>query len=110
MRLCNLKIIRLNTLLSAGRVAQTISLRQPDSGRVIKLVLLALLWIVTLVSAPYAGVTIQSGRSVNRHLPPENGTGNCVKGVQRGPVRIDFDRTAGRLKPGLSAEPEVSVR
>jgi membrane fusion protein, multidrug efflux system len=50
-------------------------------------------------------------------LPPENATGNCVKVVQRVPVRIDFDRPAGRefnaegvLKPGLSVEPEVRVR
>jgi membrane fusion protein, multidrug efflux system len=50
-------------------------------------------------------------------LPPENATGNYVKVVQRVPVRIDFDRTAGEqfnaealLKPGLSVEPEVRVR
>jgi membrane fusion protein (multidrug efflux system) len=50
-------------------------------------------------------------------LPPENATGNYVKVVQRVPVRIDFDRTAGQqfnaealLKPGLSVEPEVRVR
>jgi membrane fusion protein (multidrug efflux system) len=50
-------------------------------------------------------------------LPPENATGNYVKVVQRVPVRIDFDRAAGRefnaeglLKPGLSVEPEVRVR
>ena len=50
-------------------------------------------------------------------LPPENATGNYVKVVQRVPVRIDFDRTPGAdfnaeglLKPGLSVEPEVSVR
>jgi membrane fusion protein (multidrug efflux system) len=50
-------------------------------------------------------------------LPPENATGNYVKVVQRVPVRIDFDRSAGNefnteglLKPGLSVEPEVRVR
>jgi membrane fusion protein, multidrug efflux system len=50
-------------------------------------------------------------------LPPENATGNYVKVVQRVPVRIDFDRSAGPafnaeglLKPGLSVEPEVRVR
>jgi membrane fusion protein (multidrug efflux system) len=55
--------------------------------------------------------------SVFSLLPPENATGNYVKVVQRVPVRIDFDRTAGRdfnlegmLKPGLSAVPEVKVR
>jgi membrane fusion protein, multidrug efflux system len=55
--------------------------------------------------------------SVFSLLPPENATGNYVKVVQRVPVRIDFDRSPGPefnaeglLKPGLSVEPEVSVR
>jgi membrane fusion protein (multidrug efflux system) len=55
--------------------------------------------------------------SVFSLLPPENATGNYVKVVQRVPVRIDFDRSAGQdfnaeglLKPGLSVEPEVRVR
>jgi membrane fusion protein (multidrug efflux system) len=55
--------------------------------------------------------------SVFSLLPPENATGNYVKVVQRVPVRIDFDRTEGRdfneqglLKPGLSVDPEVTVR
>ena len=55
--------------------------------------------------------------SVFSLLPPENATGNYVKVVQRVPVRIDFDRTAGQdfnaeglLKPGLSLEPDVRVR
>ena len=55
--------------------------------------------------------------SVFSLLPPENATGNYVKVVQRIPVRIDFDRTAGQgfnaeglLKPGLSAMPDVRVR
>jgi membrane fusion protein (multidrug efflux system) len=50
-------------------------------------------------------------------LPPENATGNYVKVVQRVPVRIDFDRSAGQpfnaeglLKPGLSVSPDVRVR
>jgi membrane fusion protein, multidrug efflux system len=55
--------------------------------------------------------------SVFSLLPPENATGNYVKVVQRVPVRIDFDRSAGEdfnrealLKPGLSVEPDVRVR
>jgi membrane fusion protein (multidrug efflux system) len=55
--------------------------------------------------------------SVFSLLPPENATGNYVKVVQRVPVRIDFDRTAGqdfnaegKLKPGLSVVPDVRVR
>lgn len=55
--------------------------------------------------------------SVFSLLPPENATGNYVKVVQRIPVRIDFDRTAGQdfngeglLKPGLSVVPDVRVR
>src|ERR1700721_2519153 len=55
--------------------------------------------------------------SVFSLLPPENATGNYVKVVQRVPVRIDFDHTAGAdfnakglLKPGLSVEPDVRVR
>jgi membrane fusion protein (multidrug efflux system) len=55
--------------------------------------------------------------SVYSLLPPENATGNYVKVVQRVPVRIDFDRPAGKdfnaeglLKPGLSVVPDVRVR
>jgi membrane fusion protein (multidrug efflux system) len=55
--------------------------------------------------------------SVFSLLPPENATGNYVKVVQRVPVRIDFDHSAGQqfnaeglLKPGLSVEPDVRVR
>jgi len=54
--------------------------------------------------------------SVFSLLPPENATGNYVKVVQRVPVRIDFERSAGLfnseglLKPGLSVEPQVRVR
>jgi membrane fusion protein (multidrug efflux system) len=50
-------------------------------------------------------------------LPPENATGNYVKVVQRIPVRIDFDghgqpdfNRDGRLRPGMSVEPDVRVR
>jgi membrane fusion protein (multidrug efflux system) len=50
-------------------------------------------------------------------LPPENATGNYVKVVQRVPVRIDFDdknsgtfNQDGRLRPGLSVDPDVRVR
>jgi membrane fusion protein (multidrug efflux system) len=50
-------------------------------------------------------------------LPPENATGNYVKVVQRVPVRIDFDdrqkgdfNQDGRLRPGLSVDPNVRVR
>jgi membrane fusion protein (multidrug efflux system) len=50
-------------------------------------------------------------------LPPENATGNYVKVVQRIPVRIDFEDVGksnfnqeGRLRPGLSVNPEVRVR
>ena len=49
-------------------------------------------------------------------LPPENATGNYVKVVQRIPVRIDFDghgkpdfNKDGKLRPGMSVEPDVRV-
>jgi membrane fusion protein, multidrug efflux system len=67
----------------------------------------------------YGRVTNMGGGtgSVFSLLPPENATGNYVKVVQRVPVRIDFDRTAGQdfnaegmLKPGLSVVPDVRVR
>ena len=67
----------------------------------------------------YGHVTNMGGGtgSVFSLLPPENATGNYVKVVQRVPVRIDFDRTAGQdfngeamLKPGLSVVPDVRVR
>lgn len=46
-------------------------------------------------------------------FPPENSSGNYVKVVQRFPVRIRFD--AGQdpdhlLRPGMSVEPDVTVR
>jgi membrane fusion protein, multidrug efflux system len=46
-------------------------------------------------------------------FPPENASGNFVKVVQRIPVRISLDPgQAGmdRLRPGMSVEPEVTVR
>jgi membrane fusion protein (multidrug efflux system) len=46
-------------------------------------------------------------------LPPENATGNYVKVVQRVPVKIVFDRAPGDeypIGPGMSVEPEVSVK
>ena len=46
-------------------------------------------------------------------LPPENATGNYVKVVQRIPVRIRLDPgqpEMERLRPGMSAEPQVRVR
>ncbi len=50
-------------------------------------------------------------------LPPENATGNYVKVVQRIPVRIDFDghdkpdfNKDGKLRPGMSVDPDVKVR
>jgi membrane fusion protein, multidrug efflux system len=67
----------------------------------------------------YGHVTNMGGGtgSVFSLLPPENATGNYVKVVQRIPVRIDFERTAGQdfnaegvLKPGLSVVPDVRVR
>jgi membrane fusion protein, multidrug efflux system len=67
----------------------------------------------------YGHVTNMGGGtgSIFSLLPPENATGNYVKVVQRVPVRIDFDRTAGQdfnaegmLKPGLSVVPDVRVR
>lgn len=46
-------------------------------------------------------------------LPPENATGNFVKIVQRLPVRIRFkpnQEGLERLRPGMSAEPKITVR
>jgi len=61
--------------------------------------------------------TIESfaGASGSRYslLPPENATGNYVKVVQRLPVRIRLDRNQDayrRLRPGMSVEPNVSLR
>jgi membrane fusion protein (multidrug efflux system) len=47
-------------------------------------------------------------------LPPDNATGNFIKIVQRVPVKIVFDpgslgEAAGRIVPGLSCEPSISV-
>jgi membrane fusion protein, multidrug efflux system len=46
-------------------------------------------------------------------LPPENASGNYVKVVQRIPVRIALEPgqpEMERLRPGMSAEPQVRVR
>src|SRR5271156_1864000 len=46
-------------------------------------------------------------------LPPENATGNYVKGVQRIPVRIDLapgQNIDHRLVPGMSVEPTVWLK
>lgn len=46
-------------------------------------------------------------------FPPENATGNYVKVVQRFPVRLRFDKGQDPqqlLRPGMSVEPNVSVR
>jgi membrane fusion protein, multidrug efflux system len=45
-------------------------------------------------------------------LPPENATGNYVKVIQRLPVRIRFkpnQHDLGKLRPGMSVEPEVRL-
>jgi membrane fusion protein (multidrug efflux system) len=46
-------------------------------------------------------------------LPPDNATGNFTKIVQRVPVKIVLDLTAdeiGKLRPGMSVEPEIDTR
>jgi membrane fusion protein (multidrug efflux system) len=44
-------------------------------------------------------------------LPPDNATGNFVKVVQRVPVLLRIDDTAGlELRPGMSAEVTVDTR
>jgi membrane fusion protein, multidrug efflux system len=46
-------------------------------------------------------------------LPPDNATGNFTKIVQRIPVKIALERDgalAGRLRPGMSAEPVIDTR
>jgi membrane fusion protein (multidrug efflux system) len=46
-------------------------------------------------------------------LPPDNATGNFTKIVQRIPVKITLEvdaSLAGRLRPGMSAEPVIDTR
>ena len=46
-------------------------------------------------------------------LPPDNATGNFTKIVQRVPVKIRIDPhdpLIGRLRPGMSVEPEIDTR
>ncbi len=71
---------------------------------------------VDAVDRDYTG-TVESfaGATGSRYslLPPENATGNYVKVVQRIPVRIKLDPNQPdmeRLRPGMSAEPKVTVR
>jgi membrane fusion protein (multidrug efflux system) len=66
----------------------------------------------------YHGKVTQIGGATGSVLslfPPENATGNYVKVVQRLPVRIDFTDLKDEdpkhlLRPGLSAEPKVTVK
>lgn len=66
----------------------------------------------------YSGKVTQIGGATGSLLslfPPENATGNYVKVVQRLPVRIDFtdlqkEDPGKELRPGLSAEPDVTVK
>lgn len=66
----------------------------------------------------YSGKVTQIGGATGSLLslfPPENATGNYVKVVQRLPVRIDFtdlqkEDPGKELRPGLSAEPSVTVK
>ncbi len=46
-------------------------------------------------------------------LPPDNATGNFTKIVQRVPVKILIDLTnqvVGKLRPGMSVEPDIDTR
>jgi membrane fusion protein (multidrug efflux system) len=46
-------------------------------------------------------------------LPPDNATGNFTKIVQRVPVKIDIALDAdliGKLRPGMSVEPDIDTR
>ncbi len=46
-------------------------------------------------------------------LPPDNATGNFTKIVQRVPVKILIDLTGkevGKLRPGMSVEPDIDTR
>jgi membrane fusion protein (multidrug efflux system) len=66
----------------------------------------------------FRGKITQIGGATGSKLslfPPENATGNYVKVVQRIPVRIDFTNLKEEnkdfaLRPGMSADPNVTVR
>jgi membrane fusion protein, multidrug efflux system len=71
---------------------------------------------VDAIDRDYEG-TVQSFASATGSrfslLPPENASGNYVKVVQRVPVRIVLkpgQAEMERLRPGMSAEPQVRVR
>ena len=70
---------------------------------------------VDSLNEDFAGYVENIGGStgaVSSVLPPENATGNYVKIVQRIPVRIRFKKDQkglDRLRPGMSAEPEVRI-
>jgi membrane fusion protein (multidrug efflux system) len=76
---------------------------------------------VTIRVDAYPGVafhghvdSIQAGTGPTFSLfPPENATGNFVKIVQRGPVKIVFNEPPDsnhRLVLGMSVQPKVSIR
>jgi membrane fusion protein (multidrug efflux system) len=64
------------------------------------------------VTGTVASISPASGQEFAL-LPPDNATGNFTKIVQRVPVKIWLNLNAnliGRLRPGMSVEPDIDTR
>jgi outer membrane protein TolC len=99
MTLCNLKTIRLNIFLPAGRVSQKIDLWHSDSGRVIKLVLLALLCIVTPAAAQYTGVN-----GVIGSVPNGPASNEILRMSLRDAINMALRYNLGAIESGENAQ------
>src|ERR1700732_3782882 len=99
MTLCNLKTIRLNIFLPAGRVPQKIDLCHSNSGRVIKLVLLALLCIVTPAAAQYTGVN-----GVIGSVPNGPASNEILRMSLRDAINMALRYNLGAIESGENAQ------
>jgi outer membrane protein TolC len=99
MRLRNFKTIRLNTFLSTARVAWKSGLRHSDSGRVVKLVLLAVLSIVTPAATQNTGVT-----GVLGSVPSGPASNEILRLTLRDAINMALRYNLGAIESGENAQ------
>ena len=99
MRLRNFKTIRLNTFVSTARVAWKSGLRHSDSGRVVKLVLLAVLSIVTPAATQNTGVT-----GVLGSVPSGPASNEILRLTLRDAINMALRYNLGAIESGENAQ------
>jgi outer membrane protein TolC len=99
MRLRNFKTIRLNTFLSTARVAWKSGLRHSDSGRVVNLVLLAVLSIVTPAATQNTGVT-----GVLGSVPSGPASNEILRLTLRDAINMALRYNLGAIESGENAQ------